>query len=163
MASPRSCADLIGDRMVEVHELRPDEQDAVRLLILSGLAEHWGTVDPALNRDLDDLASTYADGRVVVARDGGDVVGTGTVIPRDGGIAEIVRMSVAPRYRRTGLGRRLVEELVETARGWRAEQVVLETSAHWTEVVDFYECCGFTLTHFDEGEFGRDAWFAMKL
>jgi putative acetyltransferase len=149
--------------MVDVHELRPEEQDAVRSLILGGLAEHWGTVDPALNRDLDDLAATYADGRVVVASEDGEVIGTGTVIPRDGGTAEIVRMSVAPAYRRTGLGRRLVEELVAAARGWGAEHVVLETSAHWSEVVEFYGRCGFTLTHFETGEFGRDAWFVMQL
>ena len=45
---------------VDIHELRPDEQDAVRSLILEGLREHWGSVDPALNPDLDDLATTYA-------------------------------------------------------------------------------------------------------
>jgi putative acetyltransferase len=149
--------------VVDVHELRPDEQDAVRSLILGGLAEHWGTVDPDLNRDLDDLATVYSDGTVLVASDGADVVGTGTVIPRDGGAAEIVRMSVARSYRRTGLGRRLVEELVETALGWGVEEIVLETSANWTEVVEFYERCGFTPTHFETGEFGRDAWFAKHL
>jgi putative acetyltransferase len=163
MAGPRARAGLIRDHMVDLHELRQDEQDAVRSLILAGLAEHWGSVDPALNRDLDDLAATYVDGRVVVACDGGEVVGTGTVVPREAGIAEIVRMSVAWRFRRAGLGRRLVDELVETARGWGAERVVLETSGHWTEVVEFYERCGFTLTHFETGEFGRDAWFAMRV
>jgi hypothetical protein len=105
--------------VVDVHELRPEEQDVVRSLILNGLGEHWGTVDPALNRDLDDLSTSYVHGSVLVACDGGEVVGTGTVFRRDGGTAEIVQMSVAPTFRCTGLGR--------------------------------------------PGEFGRDAWFAMKL
>ena len=147
---------------VDFHDLRPDEQDAVRSLILEGLGEHWGSVDPTLNPDLDDLAVTYAAGRILVATDDGTVVGTGTVIRRDATTAEIVRMSVIRTYRRTGLGRRLVEELVATARGWGMSRVVLETSAHWTEVVEFYVRCGFTQTHFESGSFGRDAWFEVK-
>ena len=101
------------------------------------MAEHWGTVDPTLNRDLDDIAATYAGGRTLVAFDGDRVVGTGTVVRHadGGGSAEIVRMSVAPEYRRTGLGRRLVSELVDVARRWGVSRIVLETTAHWTEVV----------------------------
>ena len=148
---------------VDLHDLRPDEQDAVRSLILEGLREHWGSVDAALNPDLDDLATTYAAGRVVVATDDGTVIGTGTVVRRDGTTAEIVRMSVVRTYRRTGLGRRLVEDLVATARRWDMPRVVLETSAHWTDVVEFYVRCGVTQTHFESGAFGRDAWFEMKL
>lgn len=152
--------DLAG---VDFHDFRTDEQDAVRLLILDGLEEHWSSVDPTLNRDLDDLATTYADGRVLVASDGGLVVGTGTVVRRDVTTAEIVRMSVAQGCRRTGLGRRIVEDLVSTARNWGMSRIVLETSAQWIEVVEFYRRCGFTQTHFESGEFGRDAWFEMNL
>ena len=148
---------------VEVRELRPELADAARSLVLAGLGEHWGHVDPALNPDLDDLSATYAAGSVLVACDGERVVGTGTIVPRGHRSAEIVRMSVAPAYRRTGLGRRLVLELVERARGWGMDRVVLETSAHWTDVVEFNRRCGFVQAHFEDGEFGRDAWFEMQL
>ena len=148
---------------VDIHDLSADEQDAVRSLILKGLGEHWGSFDPSLNPDLDDFAVTYAAGRILVATDDGTVVGTGTVMRRDAMTAEIVRMSVVRRYRRTGLGRRLVEELVATARGWGMSRVVLETSAHWTDVVEFYVRCGFTQAHFESGDFGCDAWFEMRL
>jgi GNAT superfamily N-acetyltransferase len=112
---------------VDVHDLRADERDAVRSLILDGLKEHWGSVDPTLNRDLDDLAVTYAAGRVLVATVDGTVAGTGTMTRRDDATAEIVRMSVARDYRRSGLGRRLVADLVATARTWAMSRVVLET------------------------------------
>ncbi|MEY2415787.1 MAG: hypothetical protein QOH53_1121 [Ilumatobacteraceae bacterium] len=148
---------------VDVHDLHPDEQDAVRSLILDGLGEHWGSIDPTLNPDIDDLAVTYAAGRVLVAGDGVAVVGTGTVIRRDDATAEIVRMSVASEYRRAGLGRRLVADLVATAHSWGMSRVVVETSAHWTNVIEFYARCGFTQTHFESGAFGRDAWFEMNL
>jgi GNAT superfamily N-acetyltransferase len=152
--------DLAG---VDVHDLRADERDAVRSLILDGLEEHWGSVDPTLNRDLDDIAVTYAAGRVLVATVDGTVAGTGTVVRRDDATAEIVRMSVAADYRRAGLGRVLVADLVTTARSWSMSRVVLETSAHWKEAVEFYVRCGFTQTHFESGTFGSDAWFEMKL
>jgi GNAT superfamily N-acetyltransferase len=154
---PVSAADL------DIHVLRLAEQAAVRSLILAGLSEHWGTVDPALNRDLDHQASTYADGTVLVASDGPAVVGTGTIVRRDALSAEVVRMSVAAEYRRIGLGRRLVDAMIEIARGWGMKRIVLETTAEWTEVVEFYVRCGFTLTHFEAGTFGRDAWFEMNL
>jgi putative acetyltransferase len=127
------------------------------------LREHWGTIDPALNRDLDDLAASYPHGTTLVARLGDTVVGTGTLIRRDDTTAEIVRMSVAPAHRSAGLGRRLTHDLVATARGWGMSRVVLETSAAWTEVVQFYLRCGFSLTHHEDGDFGRDAWLAMNL
>ena len=148
---------------LDVHVLRPAEQAAVRSLILAGLSEHWGTVDPALNRDLDHQASTYAEGTVLVACDGPDLVGTGTIVRRDALSAEIVRMSVAATHRRMGVGRRLVDAMIQIARDWGMKRIVLETTAEWTEVVEFYVRCGFTLTHFEVGRFGRDAWFEMNL
>ncbi len=48
-------------------------------------------------------------------------------------------------------------------RSWGMSRVVLETSAHWTDALEFYVRCGFTQTHFEPGTFGPDAWFEMKL
>ena len=114
------------------------------------------------NVDFHDLRPDEKDAVRSLITDDGTVVGTGTVIRRDAMTAEIVRRSVVRRYRRTGLGRRLVEELVATAHRWGMSRVVLETSAHWTDVVEFYLRCGFTQTHFESGSFGRDVWFELK-
>jgi len=146
-----------------IRRMQDDESDAVRSLILEGLREHWGTIDPALNRDLDTLVAADDDRIVLVAIDGPDVVGTGTIVRRSERCAEIVRMSVDSGHRRAGVGRLLLDELVAVARRWGVERLVLETTAAWTDVVRFYARSGFTLTHFTDGEFGRDAWFEMKL
>ncbi|HEY3725020.1 MAG TPA: hypothetical protein VGN59_16840 [Acidimicrobiia bacterium] len=37
---------------LEIARFAPGDQGAVRALILEGLAEHWGTLDPSLNPDL---------------------------------------------------------------------------------------------------------------
>lgn len=139
------------------------DQPEVTALILGGLAEHWGDVDESLNPDVHDLSGAYPDGRTVVAARGDRIVGTGTVFPVGDRTAEIRRMSVAPDCRRAGVGRALVDALVDTAGDWDVDMVVLETSAHWDAVVAFYLRCGFVLTHHVDGQFGRDAWFARTL
>ena len=147
----------------DVSEFQPGDQDAVRSLILAGLGEHWGHVDESLNPDLADIAAAFGHGRTVVVRLADEIVATGTVIPRDESTAEILRMSVAADRRRSGLGRIVVDELVQTARAWGASVVVLETSTDWTEVVSFYESCGFAITHHETGSFGEETWCRRDL
>jgi len=150
--------------MNSFEELDRENQDEVRALILAGLAGHWGRIDEALNPDLDDLVATYAAGRTVLVRNAdGILIGTGTVVPRSTDRAEILRMSVAPSARRTGVGRRIVDELVATATSWGATTVVLETTSTWNEVIAFYVDCGFEVTHVEEGDFGSDTWFQRRL
>jgi hypothetical protein len=50
-----------------LRDFRLDDQVAVRDLILQGHLEHWGSLDPALNRDLDDIQDSYGHGVTVVA------------------------------------------------------------------------------------------------
>lgn len=149
---------------IVLHDLDASSRDEVRELILAGLGEHWGVVDESLNPDLDDMLESYASGRTIVARDPrGRIVGTGTVIPRTGTVAEVLRTSVRAELRKAGIGRLILGELVATARRWGCESVILETSSAWTEVVAFYLHCGFTVTHSEEGEFGSDTWFVLDL
>jgi ribosomal protein S18 acetylase RimI-like enzyme len=72
-------------------------------------------------------------------------------------------MSVVREQRRLGIGRAILAALVEAAQQQSLERVVLETSADWHDAVRFYQRCGFTLTHHEEGPFGRDACFELDL
>jgi putative acetyltransferase len=134
-------------------------QAEAKNLILSGLAEHWGTLDPSKNHDLDDIGSSYADGSFLVALMDGQVIGTGAVLPRSSETAEIVRMSVAASQRRMGIGRMILEKLCEHARSAGCKQVILETTQTWQEVITFYECSGFAITHHQDG----DVYFVKTL
>ena len=147
----------------EVADLRSEEAPAARRLILDGLAERWGEIDESLNPDLADLLGHYATGRVVVARAEGRVVGTGAVIPLDSAIAEIRRMSVDRQHRGQGIGRKVLFELVNTARSWGCSAVVCETTAAWEDAVRFYESFGFVVTHRTDSEFGPDQWLIFDL
>ena len=148
---------------LEIVPFGPHDQAAVRQLILDGLEEHWGGLDPALNPDVADIAASYADGAVLVARRDGRILGAGALAPAGPDTGEVKRMSVARDQRRTGVATAVLREMVAIGvqRGWSA--LVLETTAAWTDAVGLYQHFGFTLTHEEDGEFGRDAYFRLEL
>ena len=134
--------------------------DAFRSLVLDGMAERWGSVDESLNTDLDDIAAHYRNDSVLVALDGAKVVGTGILLVR-GGEGEIVRLSVHRDYRRRGIARQLLAELVDLASGHGIKRIVVETNAKWREAHNLYEASGFTFTHSAPGAFGPECFFEL--
>jgi ribosomal protein S18 acetylase RimI-like enzyme len=138
---------------------KPEDQAAAKTLILAGLKEHWGTLDPTLNPDLNDIAQTYANATFLVAWQGDKIIGTGALVPRENGVAEIVRMSVAADQRRKGIGRQILQKLCEQAKRNGYKRLVLETTETWTEVIEFYQRFGFQITHYLDG----DVYFALDL
>jgi ribosomal protein S18 acetylase RimI-like enzyme len=120
------------------------DQPAARRLILDGLAEHFGWLDPSLNPDLEDIAAHYvARGALfVVAEIAGAVVGTGALVPEGPG-GRLVRIAVAPAQRRRGVGRALVDHLVRAARARGWPQVLVETNDDWHEAIALYQRYGF--------------------
>lgn len=130
---------------VLVRPFRPDDQQAVHAMILAGLGEHFKVIDPSLNPDLDDIWTTYAakGSSVLVAVDGNNLVGTGTLIREAAGTGRIVRMSVAADQRRRGIGRLLVRELLAEGRKAGYTKIVLETNDDWHGAIRMYRSCGF--------------------
>lgn len=137
-------------------------QDAFRTLVLDGMAERWGVVDESLNTDLDDIETHYGNDCVLVAIDGATVVGTGILLIR-ATEREIVRMSVHRDYRRLGVARQLLAELVHQASGYGGKRIVVETNADWIEARNLYEASGFTFTHSAPGAFGRETFYEILI
>jgi putative acetyltransferase len=160
-------ANSIPSVAIDLRPFRPEDQDAVKALILAGLEEHWGTLDLSMNRDLDDIAQTYGHGLFLVACYGERIVGAGAVVPLspEGAYpacpptAQVVRMSVAVEMRRHGIGQRILHGLCDYARALGVRRLVLETTSTWHEVIAFYESFGFRVTHTE----GGDTYFQMQL
>jgi GNAT superfamily N-acetyltransferase len=148
---------------VAVERYSDADRDPAREVVLAGLEEHWGALDPDLNRDVDDLGAAYADGVVVVARVDGAVVGVGVIVHAGSEVAEVKRMSVLRAHRRRGIATAVLDALVAIARQWRCRVVVLETTTSWTDAVAFYQRAGFTHTHDETGPFGSDSHFRLGL
>ncbi len=151
---------------VRIARLDTAQQAAVRALVLAGLAERWGGLDPTLNGDLDDIETTHGADNVVVASVGDEVVGCGMLVAvgADGdGVGEVVRMAVAPAWRRRGVALAVLHELRRRAIARGLTRLVVETNDDWTEARALYERFGFRFTHYEVAEFGRGAWYSLVL
>jgi GNAT superfamily N-acetyltransferase len=147
---------------IHIERFDPAMQDAFRTLVLDGMAERWGVVDESLNTDLNDIDAHYGRDHVRVAIDGATVVGTGILLIRatDG---EIVRMSVHRNYRRRGIARQVLAELVNLAAGYGVKRIVVETNARWIEARNLYEAFGFTFTRSAPGAFGQETFYELPI
>jgi putative acetyltransferase len=144
---------------IAIRPFQPPDQEAVKQLVLAGLVEHWGWLDPTLNPDLDNIGASYQAALFLVACREGEIIGAGALKPHAPGVAEIVRMSVSADHRRQGVGRLILERLLSQGARLGYHTVILETTAAWKEVVDFYLRCGFSITHYQ----GDDVYFALRI
>lgn len=151
------------DRALVVRPFRVADQAEVRSLILAGLEDRWSQLDDSLNGDLDDIATTYGKGLTLTAWFSNRLVGTGTLMPRDGHDAEVLRMSTASNYRGRGIATRLLGDLLAEARRRGVRTVVVETTADWADARALYERNGFILDREEDGEFCRDAFYFLHL
>ena len=137
------------------------DQTAVRALVLAGLRDHWGTLDPTLNPDLDDIAGWYGllDGCTIVAEIDGRIVGTGTMHRVDDQTGVLVRMSVSGADRGKGIGKALVRSLAEAARSRGYTRLICETTDTWQDAIALYLATGFTIVDQRNGDYH----FEMKL
>ena len=147
------------EKRLSIAPFRPEDQRDAKALIMAGMEEHWGVLDEDKNPDLDDIASSYANGVFLVAWQDGEIVGTGGFRPVSYETVEIVRMSVKKERRRQGIGGEILTELC-----WRAyrrgyKRAILETTASWAGAIAFYRAFGFAETHQEAG----DLYFAMDL
>ena len=131
------------------------DQVDVRALVLAGLQDHWGTLDPTLNPDLNDLSGWYGplDGFTVVAEIAREIVGTGTMYRVDDQTGVLVRMSVSGSHRGRGIGKALVRSLADEARSRGYTRLICETTDTWQDAIALYLATGFTIVDQRNGDY----------
>ena len=144
---------------INILPFQPEDQAEVKNLVLTGLSEHWGTLDPSRNPDLNDIGLTYANAVFLVAWQDKKIIATGALVPKSNDTAEIVRMSVVANMRRNGIGRMILQRLFENAKSNGYNRLVLETTDTWHEVIEFYKKFGFQITHYLDG----NVYFALDI
>lgn len=92
-----------------------------------------------------ELAAADRHVRVALGEDDAVLGWSSTQVVAD--TADLLRVAVRPGVRRAGLGRVLVEELLQTAAAAGAERVLLEVAAGNTAAQVLYERTGFREIH----------------
>lgn len=141
---------------IQIRPFCAADQDAAKQLVLAGLGERWGWIDPTLNPDLNDIAANYAEGVFLVGYLGDTLVATGALTPEvtPEGVAalRVERMSVRADLRGQGIGRRMLDALLDHARVRQCPLIVLETTSTWADAVRFYARYGFDVVEERDGE-----------
>jgi putative acetyltransferase len=135
-------------RSITVQPEPPDSPDASAMV--EELEAHLASLYPAESRHGFTVERLVAMGvRFFVARFDSAAAGCGGILfvddPADPGgpYGEIKRMYVRPAYRGRGIGKRVLDRLVDEARGREVALLRLETGIDQVEAIALYERAGF--------------------
>ncbi len=103
------------------------------------------------------------DGVLLLARVDGEPAGLGGVRHLDTAIAEVKSMYVAPAFRGSGLGRRILAQLDGIARERGCRAVRLDTSGYLAPAVGLYRAAGYREVPAYNENPKADLWFERAL
>lgn len=103
------------------------------------------------------------NGMLLLACVDGEPAGLGGVRHLDTEIAEVKSMYVAPAYRGSGLGRRLLARLDEIALEHGCRAICLDTSDYLTPAVSLYRAAGYREVPAYNENPKADLWFERDL
>ena len=147
---PCSPASPLPPPMPILRSFTPADQTAVRELILAGLGQRFGTADPTLTPDLNDIQANYvAQGAyfvVVETAEDRQIIACGALVdePDQLKAMRLVRVSVRGDYQGRGLGRLVSRALINEARQRNLTHVLVETNSDWQSALRLYHSLGFT-------------------
>jgi GNAT superfamily N-acetyltransferase len=124
----------------------PAAVDAVRDLVLAHVQERATTPGiEYMKADAEGLPGPYVAprGAIWLAQAGDDPVGCVALRPLSADVGEVKRMYVVPAWRGRGVGRALLERLIEHARALGYERLRLGTLADMTRAQKLYHSLGF--------------------
>ena len=133
--------------MIEVFDAREQQDIEVARQLFREYQQALG-VDLSFQNfsaELDALPGSYARprGRLLLASDSTQVMGCVALRPLSADTCEMKRLYVRPDYRALGVGRLLIERVLEEARAIRYSRVLLDTLPTMTGAQRMYERLGF--------------------
>jgi DNA-binding MarR family transcriptional regulator len=159
------------ERLLHASMVRFDVEDPANATSRWCLSQYFAELNERFDVGFDPARSLYSDTRVfakpsgafVVAWMKGRPVGCGAVKFKGKQPAEFKRMWIAKEARGLGLGRRLLVELENQARGAGARAVRLETNRALTEAIAMYRKSGYVEVEPFNDELYAHHWFEKTL
>ena len=119
----------------------------------------------------DDLYTLFQTPRSVywIAEDDGKIIGGCGIFPTENlpeGCGELVKLYLDASYRKQGIGRKLLEMSVESAREMGYTKLYLESLPELGKAISLYQRQGFSFIDQklgDEGHFGCTIWMLKDL
>ena len=136
MSSPKPAIELFA----------PPHAAAVLDVIGTVFEEYGMSFDPSdFDSDLLDIPRHYTDrgGWFSVLTDEGRVVGTVALVPKDAAACEIKRLYLLPQYRGRGLGRALMEHILDRVREAGFREAVAWSDVRLETAHQVYDRLGF--------------------
>jgi ribosomal protein S18 acetylase RimI-like enzyme len=134
----------VTDRSLQFRRSSPDEPIAKRLILaLNAELEERYPEDGANHFRLETDEVSGDRGVFLVAYLGEEPIACGAIRRLGEEDAEIKRMYVDPGTRGSGVGRRMLDELVSHGREFGAKRIVLETGKRQIEALALYKRAGF--------------------
>lgn len=131
-------------------ELRPAtnrDAEPIKKLVFAVLDEYGLDPDPGqTDADLDDIEKAYfARGGAfyVLETQAGEIIGAYGLYPMEAGVCELRKMYLRADHRGQGLGKRLMDDVLENVRQLGFRQIVLETASVLKEAIVLYKKYGF--------------------
>jgi putative acetyltransferase len=133
---------------MKITEYSVNNKREVKKFILEVLGEFGFRHTPELDYDLEDPKKYYSDtgGIFYVAKKEVDIVGTIAIKNKGEGVAELKRFYVRKNCRGTGIGRKLLELVIDFCGKKGFSKIILDSNPKFERAITLYKKNGFIVT-----------------
>ncbi|AXC13072.1 Transcriptional regulator, MarR family [Acidisarcina polymorpha] len=131
--------------VVEIRRFRPGDEAAFLRLNEEWIVRHF-VLEEKDRTVLNDPMKHILDrgGQILFAVIGGEAVGCCAIVPElEPGVYEVAKMAVTEKLQGQGIGRKILQAVIETAKGMGASRLYLETNSKLANATHLYEKLGF--------------------
>jgi len=140
------------------------DKEQIVSLVHSVLKEYGLIPEPeGVDKDLNAVEESYINGYFGVIENSNKIVATYGLFPLDDLSVEIRKMYAQPSVRGKGLGRWMVNHLIEIAKYNGYKEVELETASSLVEAIALYQKMGFIEKYFENKTPRCDKSFYMNI
>jgi predicted N-acetyltransferase YhbS len=130
------------------------------LAVVHGAFREFEPPSGVLKETLAHLTARFRDETFLVARSGGDIIGSVFCARKDGALY-LTRMAVLPGWRKRGVGAALMQAAVEEARRAGASRLTLRVRQNLPGNRAYFQKLGFAVTG-EGADPGRPPYFAVE-